>query len=92
MILSSRRTGRLLPALMLLCLPVGVGLGQTPEVEPNDTCPTAQELGSPPLPLVVTGELPRDTSDIDFFRFIAPPRHACPDRPHGCVRRRRHSR
>jgi hypothetical protein len=73
MTLPSRRAGRLLTALMLLCLPVGVGLGQTPEVEPNDTCPTAQELGSPPLPLVVTGELPTDTSDIDFFRFIAPP-------------------
>lgn len=73
MILSSRRARYLLPTLVLLSLSLAPALAQSSEVEPNDTCPTAQDLDSPPLPLIVTGELPADTSDIDFFRFIAPP-------------------
>lgn len=44
------------------------------ETEPNNTCAGAQDLGSPALPLAVTGSLdtPPGTPDVDFFRITAP--------------------
>lgn len=46
------------------------------EVEPNNTCPTAQDLGLVALPLTVSGSLdtiPPATTDLDFFRFKGTP-------------------
>jgi len=45
-------------------------------VEPNDTCPTAQDIGAVTLPLTMAGSLdpvPPATGDVDFFRFTGTP-------------------
>jgi hypothetical protein len=45
------------------------------DVEPNQSCQEARDLGTPALPLVVTGSLdtPPTVPDIDFFRLRATP-------------------
>lgn len=45
-------------------LPIG-------EVEPNDPCSAAQNLGGPSLPFAVSGLI--DGADVDFYRFQATP-------------------
>lgn len=47
---------------------------QTPEVEPNSSCLSAQNLTGG-LPVTVTGSLdtPPDTPDVDFYRVVATP-------------------
>ena len=62
--------------LLGLCIWSSI-LGVTPpalsqEVEPNNTCPTAQEVGQVRLPLTLEGELAPTTetlADVDFFQF-----------------------
>lgn len=75
MLRSSRRAGRHLPILLTVLLPLSASLGQTSEIEPNDTCPGAQILGTPSLPFTVDGELslPFPAPDIDFFALSGLP-------------------
>lgn len=75
MLRSLRRAGRFIPIFFVSVLPFGVSLGQTPEYEPNDSCPGAQSLGLQTLPLEISGELsnPISIPDIDFISFIGPP-------------------
>ncbi len=49
--------------------------GQISDSEPNNTCQTAQNIGTPVLPLVFSGELltPPDQPDVDFFQVSLPP-------------------
>jgi hypothetical protein len=65
-------------APLALCVTLVLGLGMAPaahaalaEAEPNDSCATAQDLGSLSKG-TVKGELPA-LGDIDFFRFTATP-------------------
>jgi hypothetical protein len=53
-----------------LCSPV-----YSQEVEPNNTCPTAQNFGSVDLPFTLDGSLDStpESPDIDFFRFTGTP-------------------
>lgn len=53
-------------------------LAQTPpipEIEPNNDCFSAQDLGAPALPVVVNGSLdtPPDSPDVDFYRLTGTP-------------------
>jgi hypothetical protein len=53
---------------------VPVALSQ--EIEPNNTCPTAQDVGLVTLPLTLEGELMptvETPADVDFFRFTGTP-------------------
>ncbi|HUE98716.1 MAG TPA: carboxypeptidase-like regulatory domain-containing protein, partial [Anaerolineales bacterium] len=44
------------------------------EIEPNNSCQTAQEVGAVPLPFVLDGNLDSSQSpDVDFFRFSGTP-------------------
>src|SRR5881628_845461 len=46
------------------------------EVEPNDACPLAQDLGPITFPVTLDGSLdgfPLPAGDVDFFRFAGPP-------------------
>lgn len=59
-----------------LALLVGLGrpaFGQEAEVEPNNTCLTAQNLSAAAMPVSLAGQLDStETSpDVDFFRFAA---------------------
>lgn len=58
---------------LVVCLLLSVSaLGQ--EVEPNDGCQQAQDVGSAVLPFLIFGNLDSSSSpDIDFFRFSAEP-------------------
>lgn len=58
----------------------GLSFGQGGEVEPNNTCNDAQDLGTTSLPVVVEGTLgssayppPGESPDVDFFRFTTTP-------------------
>ncbi len=49
---------------------------QATEVEPNNTCPNAQDFGTVTLPFTVDGSLdpiPPASGDVDFFRFAGTP-------------------
>jgi len=49
---------------------------QAVEVEPNDTCPTAQDLGAVVRPFTIAGGLgafPNNTEDVDFFSVTVSP-------------------
>lgn len=48
--------------------------GLANEIEPNNTCQTAQDLGAIALPLNFQGGLlnPPDQPEVDFFRILAP--------------------
>jgi PKD repeat protein len=49
---------------------------QGTEAEPNNTCPTAQDVGTLTLPYVLDGSLdgsPLPSGDVDFVRFSATP-------------------
>ena len=66
--------------LAMLCLASGFSsqaLAQTTETEPNNTCPTAQDIGAINVntPFIISGSLdtPPDVPDVDFFRFEATP-------------------
>ena len=69
-----------LKCLVGLCI-FGSTLGFVPvalsqEIEPNNTCPTAQDVGLVTLPLTLEGELiptVETPADIDFFRFTGTP-------------------
>ena len=53
-----------------------VPVALTQEIEPNNTCPAAQDLGLVTLPLTLEGELMPSVetpTDIDFFRFTGTP-------------------
>ena len=53
---------------------VPVALSQ--EIEPNNTCPTAQDVGLVTLPVTLEGELDatlETPADVDFFRFTGTP-------------------
>jgi hypothetical protein len=52
---------------------VPLGFGQ--EIEPNNTCPTAQDVGAVAFPLTRDGSLDStpETLDVDFFRFTGTP-------------------
>jgi len=71
------RTIKLLGVLVLAAGQSSQTLAQTTEVEPNDTCPAAQDIGSIDVtgPFTVSGSLdtPPDEPDVDFFRFEATP-------------------
>jgi hypothetical protein len=45
------------------------------EVEPNNTCQTAQDLETPTLPLSLNGSLDstQETPDVDFFKVTVTP-------------------
>lgn len=54
----------------------GVPLALSQEIEPNNTCPTAQDVGLVTLPLTLEGELiltAETLADVDFFRFTGTP-------------------
>jgi hypothetical protein len=62
-----------------LCI-LGSILGLAPlalaqEIEPNNTCPTAQDVGTVALPFTLEGSLdsPPTTPDVDFFRLTGTP-------------------
>jgi len=57
---------------ILFALP-SITLGQ--EVEPNNTCPDAQDVGAQILPFMIAGSLDsvEGAPDIDFFRFTGTP-------------------
>jgi Bacterial pre-peptidase C-terminal domain len=59
-----------LGVVLVLCSP-----GYSQEVEPNNTCLTAQNLGTVALPFTVDGSLDStsESPDVDFFRFTGPP-------------------
>jgi hypothetical protein len=49
--------------------------GQVADTEPNNTCATAEDVGTPTLPFTLNGNLDviTPTMDIDFFRITATP-------------------
>lgn len=60
--------------LALVILPVAV-FAQGTDIEPNNTCVLAQDVGVPELPFTIPGSLdPIDASlDVDFFMFSGTP-------------------
>jgi hypothetical protein len=66
--------------LAVLCLAGSLSsqaFGQATDVEPNNSCPAAQEIGAVDVntPFTVSGSLdtPPEVPDVDFFRFSATP-------------------
>jgi hypothetical protein len=53
----------------------GQGIGEDADIEPNDTCASAQDLGAINATLAITGALTStpESPDVDFFRVTAPP-------------------
>lgn len=44
------------------------------ELEPNNSCQTAQDVGEPPYPFTLSGELDSSSApDVDFYRFTGTP-------------------
>jgi hypothetical protein len=65
----------LLSVLVILAESPRPAFAQGSDVEPNNTCLTAQNLGGVTLPFTVEGalETPPETPDVDFFRFTGTP-------------------
>lgn len=61
--------------LFCCCALPAVTFGQGLDIEPNNTCPIAQDIGSPTLPFALSGELQPvgSVADIDFFHFTGVP-------------------
>lgn len=64
--------------IVLLCgcfLFSSLTYGQGVDIEPNNTCPIAQDIGTPILPFTLPGELLGfgEVADIDFFRLNGAP-------------------
>jgi 5-hydroxyisourate hydrolase-like protein (transthyretin family) len=53
-------------------LGTGMASVQAADVEPNDTCPAAQDLGAVSLPFNSTGAIVT-TADVDFYKIAAQP-------------------
>lgn len=62
-------------AFLLGSLFVALPMCQAQEIEPNQPCAQAQNLGAIPLPFTLSGSLDSTptTPDVDFFRFIGTP-------------------
>src|SRR5689334_1499246 len=74
----SRLVRRIVPALLVLAAALTTAApvaGQVGEVEPNNTCTIAQDVGAVSLPFSLNGSLdtPPATPDVDFFRFTVTP-------------------
>jgi 5-hydroxyisourate hydrolase-like protein (transthyretin family) len=67
--------GMLLSVLLILAESPRPAFAQGTDVEPNNTCLTAQNVGAVTLPFTVEGalETPPETPDVDFFRFTGTP-------------------
>jgi hypothetical protein len=63
-----------LSALFLLLISAGVS-AQIAEVEPNDSCQSAQDLDDPARPFFVNGSLDStdENPDVDFYRAVGQP-------------------
>jgi hypothetical protein len=63
-------------AALLLTVALWFGIGIVPaiaaDIEPNDTCPAAQDLGAVSLPFNSTGAI-ATTTDMDFYKVTAEP-------------------
>jgi hypothetical protein len=74
---SHLRLKWLIPALLVLGISLGslsIVLSQGTDVEPNNSCAEAADLGEVTLPFTLDGSLdtPPDKPDIDFFKFSGP--------------------
>jgi 5-hydroxyisourate hydrolase-like protein (transthyretin family) len=69
---------RIMPALLVVAATLTTAApvsSQVSDVEPNNTCGAAQNIGAATLPFLLNGSLdtPPSTPDIDFFQFTAAP-------------------
>ncbi|HEY3231598.1 MAG TPA: carboxypeptidase-like regulatory domain-containing protein [Roseiflexaceae bacterium] len=69
---------RIVPALLVVAVTLTTAApvaSQVSDVEPNNTCGTAQDIGSATLPFTLNGSLdtPPGIPDVDFFKFTGPP-------------------
>lgn len=72
-----KRCASILPGLLfgLFLLFASAAQAQVVDTEPNNSCTTAQSVGTATLPLFINGSLdtPPGVPDIDFYRFTATP-------------------
>jgi hypothetical protein len=77
MIMKTKLCFVLILIASLTVFPASVTSAQGSDVEPNNTCATAQNLGPAVFPLSVYGELAQKQlpsgNDVDFFRFTGTP-------------------
>ena len=73
--LLSNTMAKLLVVLALTFGFVSQSIADAVDIEPNDSCPGAQDVGAITTPFIVTGSLdtPPAVPDVDFFRFSAAP-------------------
>src|SRR5690349_8598471 len=76
--LVSQLLRRIIPVVLVLAAALTTAApvsSQVAEVEPNNTCGTAQAIGAVTLPFSLNGSLDTaaGTSDVDFFRFTGTP-------------------
>ena len=68
----TNRTFKMLPQVLVILLSfLSLAFGQGTDVEPNNTCASAQDLGAIDPGFTVEGSL--DGADVDYFRFTGVP-------------------